>query len=660
VMTANMMNIRQLSRRRSTRAIFPEAIFIGLLASHFSILLVSLKFATAFAPVALQTQQQKLHNSRSISSSSMLLSSSNDELSENKQQHVIVVGGGVGGMAVAARIANYNNRVTLLEKNSGIGGRCGSFWVETDDKKRFRHEQGPSLLLLPQVYRDVFSEVSMNTKMAVDYGLEMVQCSPAYQVVFDDGDRISVGFPKDDKNDKTFSEEETKSRAQMDAYEAEGASKWDDYLAITEAYLDAGLPNFIEEKLDLLSLPKFLYYALKDKAQAWPLKPHSVVLDDLFESEKLKALASFQDLYVGLEPYENSNLLGGGVLRSTAPAVFGLLAAIELHPTNKNAGVFAPIGGFQAVTNAMENLLGEKGVEIRCETTVTGVTNEGVWARGNDNEGESEFISADLVIVNADLPYAKESLLMKENDNSPPKEPTFDWDDNFDFSSGVISFYWSLDKPLDALNTHNVFLSTKSRTEAEASWKVLREQPTLFDKDTREEDAPFNFYVHRASKTDPTAAPEGCDAIMVLVPCRTLLRNAECAKLPREKAMEEYQKQFSEEEVARVKRAVLKRFAAVETLENLEEHILDEEYRTPATWAERYNLAAGTPFALSHGFSQLSLTRPGPKSSGLSNVMYCGASTRPGNGVPLVLIGAKQVAEKAIDCLNNKSSVDVE
>jgi len=27
--------------------------------------------------------------------------------------------------------------------------------------------------------------------------------------------------------------------------------------------------------------------------------------------------------------------------------------------------------------------------------------------------------------------------------------------------------------------------------------------------------------------------------------------------------------------------------------------------------------------------------------------MFCGASARPGNGVPLVLIGAKQVAEKA-------------
>ena len=52
----------------------------------------------------------------------------------------------------------------------------------------------------------------------------------------------------------------------------------------------------------------------------------------------MKAVAAFQDLYVGLEPYRNDGLLGGGVLLSTAPAVFGLLAAIELHPTNRKSG----------------------------------------------------------------------------------------------------------------------------------------------------------------------------------------------------------------------------------------------------------------------------------------------------------------------------------
>jgi len=57
----------------------------------------------------------------------------------------------------------------------------------------------------------------------------------------------------------------------------------------------------------------------------------------------------------------------------------------------------------------------------------------------------------------------------------------------------------------------------------------------------------------------------------------------------------------------------------------------------------------------SHGFAQLSLARPGPESSGLPNVLYCGASTRPGNGVPLVLIGAKQVAKKAIQSLRRQN-----
>jgi hypothetical protein len=78
--------------------------------------------------------------------------------------------------------------------------------------------------------------------------------------------------------------------------------------------------------------------ALWDFGKAWPLKPHSDVLDAMFESEKMKALASFQDLYVGLEPYRNNELLGGGVLKSTAPAIFGLLAAIELHPSNSKSG----------------------------------------------------------------------------------------------------------------------------------------------------------------------------------------------------------------------------------------------------------------------------------------------------------------------------------
>ena len=550
-------------------------------------------------------------------------------------KRVIIVGGGVGGLASAARIASSaleeQIEVLIVEKNGQLGGRCGSFSVSTA-KGEFRHERGPSLLLLKDVYLDLFRDCSNNQKNASHYGLEMAQCAPAYQVVFEDGDRIELGFPS---GSQQHQDAERYSRLKMDGYEPNGATKWDDYMRTMAAFLDCGLPNFIEERLNLMSFPAFVMEALRDGARAWPLKPHSDVLDAMFESPKMKAMASFQNLYVGLEPYRNDDQLGGGILRKTAPAVFGLLAAIELHP--EKGGVYAPVGGFEAVTDALERLVRELDVEIRCDTTVTKVNDQGVFVI----HGESNtFIPADLIIINADLPFATETLLKDTN------MERYDWNDNFDYSSGVIAFHWSVDKELTDLNTHNVFMTAESTERAKNSWRVLRnEQSNLAELE------PFNFYVHRASKTDPTAAPSGCDAILVLVPCSTLARNPEWAKLPRAEAIELYKQQFDEDLIRQTRKAVLRRLSAIPSLKGLEEHLLDEVVDTPATYAEQYNVAAGTPFALSHGLSQLSLTRPGSSFREYSNVLFVGASSRPGNGVPLVLIGAKILAEKALSKL---------
>lgn len=249
------------------------------------------------------------------------------------------------------------------------------------------------------------------------------------------------------------------------------------------------------------------------------------------------------------------------------------------------------------------------------------------------------------MVINADLPYATETIL--SNDDSV--SAGYDWNDRFDHSSGVIAFHWSIDKVLNDLNTHNIFMVANSRSEAEASWRVLR--PDESASDGSEEVEPFNFYVHRASKTDPTAAPEGCDVLLVLVPCRTLKRNEAFARLPRDEAIALYNEQFDEAVISRAREAVLKRLAAIDSLQDLHEHLLNEEVDTPGTYANYYNVAAGTPFAMSHGFRQLSLTRPGAESSEVPNVLFVGAGTRPGNGVPLVLVGAKQVAQKAVSKL---------
>ena len=252
--------------------------------------------------------------------------------------------------------------------------------------------------------------------------------------------------------------------------------------------------------------------------------------------------------------------------------------------------VYAPVGGFQVVTDAIERLAIDLGVQIEKNVTVIRVQNNGVRVLKDSVE---EFVPADLVVVNADLPYASKSILDRDIGSRGKASAIFDWDDSFSFSSGVISFHWSVKKELNVLNTHNVFLSAKSRTQAEASWAILRDNRGDVQPDT-----PFNFYVHRASQTDPTAAPAGCDSIMVLVPCRTLARVEEYAQLPREEALERYKNQFSESVIDQARQAVFARMNVLESLQNFEEFILDEVVDTPATWAEQFHVAAGTPFGL--------------------------------------------------------------
>mmetsp|Transcript_3705 Transcript_3705/g.6128 ORF Transcript_3705/g.6128 Transcript_3705/m.6128 type:complete len:639 (-) Transcript_3705:161-2077(-) len=593
-------------------------------------------------------------------------------------QRVIIVGAGVGGLATAARIKSTlpstNTDVLIIEKNGRdqLGGRCGSFDVTVENycnDGAFRHERGPSLLLLKEEYERLFedcgkresssgtipnSDVSRPATAAEAYGLQMKQCIPAYQVVFDDGDAISVGFPRSKCQSGLSIEEikelqmlEQESIAKLNRLESDGSKKWQEYLNTCAAFLDCGLPNFIEERLDVSTLPAFMVEALKDGAKRWPLQPHSAMLDALFNSPKLKAMASFQDLYVGLEPYMNEQQFGGGVLRKTAPAVFGLLAALELHPTNDKAGVYAPVGGFRQVAESMLELCLDNDIEFKFDTSVTRITDEGVYFTSKDDK-EGGFLPADLIICNADVPFATETILSESSKDVDGEK--YDWNDKFDYSSGVIAFHWSFSQRIEALNTHNVFMCAKNAEDAVSSWSVLRDgdDSKKSTNNNSMKDQPFNFYVHRASHTDESAAPPGCDSIMVLVPCTPLVRNPELALLPRDEAILKYKQQFDEDLVNDVREAVMERLSILQGLESLQEKLIYEVVDTPGTYADYYNVGGGVPFGLSHGLGQLSLTRPSAEPRSHGNVLFVGASSRPGNGVPLVLIGARLVAKKAI------------
>ena len=93
----------------------------------------------------------------------------------------LTIGAGVGGTATAARLAHAGYVVDVYEKNAYMGGRCSLI-----EHEGWRFDQGPSLLLLPRLFRQIYEELGTS----LDQHVELVQASPNYIVHFHDGERI--------------------------------------------------------------------------------------------------------------------------------------------------------------------------------------------------------------------------------------------------------------------------------------------------------------------------------------------------------------------------------------------------------------------------------------------------------------------------------------
>jgi len=67
---------------------------------------------------------------------------------------VAVIGGGLGGLAAAARLARAGLEVTVFEQNPAVGGKAAELRIAG-----CRFDTGPSLLTMPQVVDDLFTDL---------------------------------------------------------------------------------------------------------------------------------------------------------------------------------------------------------------------------------------------------------------------------------------------------------------------------------------------------------------------------------------------------------------------------------------------------------------------------------------------------------------------
>lgn len=491
-----------------------------------------------------------------------------------KTNTVIVIGAGIGGIVAAAHLARRGLHVTVLEKNSRPGGRCDRF-----SREGHTFDAGPTLLVMPLLYEAEFA--ALGASMREMLGLQRVD--PTYRLVFDDGSGLSLTSDLHNMHD------------QLEAIQPGSYQGFLRYVEEGHRHYQLAVERLVNR--DFRKAADF--FTLQNLPLLFQLKPFVQHMDNMsayFENPRLKAAFTFQDVYMGLSPYE-------------APATFSMMPYTELAH-----GVWYPRGGMYGVVTALMEIATRAGVEFLFDKSVERIDVDGDRVRGVvlENGGRLE---ADVVLANADLPYVYRDLLPEDGRAGELARKRF--------SCSTISFFWGVDKPYERLGPHTLFLADDYHENFESIIKDLTipENPSL--------------YIHAPTRLDPSTAPAGQETLIAIVPVGH---------------MGEHNERNWAEIRDQARQQVFRRLKTL-GISDLQDHLKFETSFTPLSWAKRFNLMKGSTHGLCHNLTQLGYFRPGNTHERYHNLYFAGASTRPGTGVPTVMVSGRLAAERILDDL---------
>jgi len=487
------------------------------------------------------------------------------------KQSALVIGSGLGGIATAARLARLGYRVTVLEKNASPGGRCGQF---VRDGHRF--DIGATLFLMPQVFAETYSALGES----MEDHLDLRRIDPSYCIHFADGLELSLTGNLAD------------IRAQLEAIQPGSFLGFLRFLQESHRHYTVSLQRFVGRNFNHL----FDYFTPLNLPLMFQLKvfsTHYANIGNYFSDPHLKAAFTFQNMYLGLSPFD-------------AMATYSLLQYTEMAE-----GVWFPIGGLYRVVDSLMSIARANGVEFIFNAPVEKIEVTENRAKAVILKDGTRLCS-DLIIANADLPYVYRQLL--------PLEPYTRKLSRKSYTSSTIMFYWGIDTLVHQLDTHNVYLCGDYRDSFQQIFhhKTLPNQPS--------------FYIHAPARVDPTAAPAGRDTLFVLVPVGHIDGTGT---------------QDWDAMTSHARANVLNRLQQ-HGINDLGRHIDLEVVGTPLIWQERYNLEKGAAFGLSHNFTQVGYLRPHNRHRLFKNLYFVGSSTHPGTGLPMVLLSAKLTTERIL------------
>lgn len=372
---------------------------------------------------------------------------------------VLIIGAGPGGLATAMLLAKAGLDVTVIEKQSRVGGRTSA--IEADG---YRFDLGPTFFLYPQILEEIFTAVGRDLHREVP----MKKLDPQYRLIFGAGGELNC------------TPDVERMVAEIAKIAPADAPRFRAFMADNRVKLEKFAPCLQSPFLGWTSLLQARLLSVLPYLKPW--KSLHQELSNYFKDPRLQLAFTFQSKYLGMSPFQ-------------CPSLFSILSFLEYEH-----GVFHPLGGCNALSDGMARVATELGAKIRLDEAVEQVLFDGRKAVGvRTAQGEHR---ADAVVVNADFGHAMTKLV--------PNSLRRRWTDvriaRKRFSCSTFMLYLGVEGRYDHLAHHNIYVAKEYRQNLDEIERqhVLTEDPS--------------FYIQNASVTDPTLAPEGHSTLYVLLP----------------------------------------------------------------------------------------------------------------------------------------------
>ena len=483
-------------------------------------------------------------------------------------RRAIVIGSGFGGLALAIRLQAAGIATTILEQRDKPGGRAYVF-----EDQGFTFDAGPTVITAPGCLEDLFTLAGERLADHVD----LMPVMPFYRLFWEDGHVF------DYSNDLDAVLTQIRARNPSDA---EGYLRFVKY---SEQVFDAGYTELAHVPfLDLWSMIRVAPELVRLEAYRSVYSAVSRYISD----DHLRQVFSFHSLLVGGNPFSTSS-------------IYTLIHALE-----RKWGVTFPRGGTGALVRALVALFERLGGTMRLNTPVDEiVTRQGRVVAVRTAAGEE--IATDAVASNADVVHTYQRLLRDDPRGASMGRSIA----SRQFSMSLFLIYFGTKRRHPHLAHHNVLFGPRYKD-------LLKD---IFETGTLADD--FSLYLHAPTLSDPSLAPDGCEAFYVLSPVpHTGLSSVDwTVEGPR------YRDRIFEYLEARY-------------IPNLRNDLVTSRIFTPLDFKSELNAHHGSAFSLEPILTQSAWFRVHNRDDRIPNLYFVGAGTHPGAGVPGVVNSAVATA----------------